>query len=45
MIGGVCIKNVLRVEGPTTVAKKRSESVILAVSLLQPISSLLSGIM
>ena len=30
---------------PTMVAKKRSESVILDVSLLQPTSSLFSGIM
>ena len=37
--------NVPRVERPTTVAKKQSESVILYVSLLQPTSNLLSGIM
>ena len=29
MVGGACVKNVSRVERPTTVAKERPESVIL----------------
>ena len=45
MVGGACVKNVLRVERPTAMAKERPESVILNViftSLL--LGRLLSGL-
>ena len=39
-LNGACVKNVPRIERPTTVGEKRTDSIILEVSHLQPTSSL-----